>query len=585
MFAKVSFTILFIGITISVAAQKEALSSKQALQKYDSISAVMNKAFPENEFKTYSRNSFSESQLSTYLSQHFQRMDLLPLIDDEHKIFKLNSYLHSQNWFAAIGFPRETIKSYNAFYLYYKSIEKNLSETDVNNFLVLRSYANSLLADNYAKIGALDSAAIVHRTNIKFSKIKNDIYYPSAINNYGLFFYSVKHELDSALVYFNKAYEITNTQFPEHSLIGSIRDNIADVYMDQKNYNKALPLYAANFEFYKHNINEVTHKIDVPRLISAGAQLIKCNLELNFLDEAKVLYGELEAIINDKRNEEEFHLDSMLEFLTIQEQLLIKQNLYEAAYNAAKEVKKVSDSIQNKAKEADRKWQEELNNVTLDRVALNFKIDHIQKENKIQSQRFKLWLMALVFLLIVVVLVGLFLKRKQDLVNATNKQRIIEQELEYTSLKNKQLKSDIASKKRDLSDFALNLTESQKWAKVLEDKVESIKLATSKDKDLLIKDLEQEIKNKVSFDSDTKDFFERVDKLSDAFYSQLSTRFQGLSKNEIRLCSLIRLKIDSRSISNLQNITMASLNTSRYRLRKKLHLSDEENLDDFIQNL
>lgn len=87
MFAKVSFTILFIGITISVAAQKEALSSKQALQKYDSISAVMNKAFPENEFKTYSRNSFSKSQLSTYLSQHFQRMDLLPLIDDEHKIF------------------------------------------------------------------------------------------------------------------------------------------------------------------------------------------------------------------------------------------------------------------------------------------------------------------------------------------------------------------------------------------------------------------------------------------------------------------------------------------------------------------
>lgn len=264
---------------------------------------------------------------------------------------------------------------------------------------------------------------------------------------------------------------------------------------------------------------------------------------------------------------------------------MIKQNLYEAVYIAAKEVKKVSDSIQNKAKEADRKWQEELNNVTLDRVALNFKIDRIQKENKIQSQRFKLWLMALVFLLIVVVLVGLFLKRKQDLVNATNKQRIIEQELEYTSLKNKQLKSDIASKKRDLSDFALNLTESQKWAKVLEDKVESLKLATPKDKDLLIKDLEQEIKNKVSFDSDTKDFFERVDKLSDAFYSQLSTRFQGLSKNEIRLCSLIRLKIDSRSISNLQNITMASLNTSRYRLRKKLHLSDEKNLDDFIQNL
>ena len=89
----------------------------------------------------------------------------------------------------------------------------------------------------------------------------------------------------------------------------------------------------------------------------------------------------------------------------------------------------------------------------------------------------------------------------------------------------------------------------------------------------------------MSFDSDTKDFFERVDKLSDAFYSQLSTNYPNLSKNEIRLCSFIRLKMDSRSIANLQNITIASLNTSRYRVRKKLNLSEDTDLDSFIQNI
>ena len=43
--------------------------------------------------------------------------------------------------------------------------------------------------------------------------------------------------------------------------------------------------------------------------------------------------------------------------------------------------------------------------------------------------------------------------------------------------------------------------------------------------------------------------------------------------------------MDSRSIATLQNITLASLNTSRYRLRKKLNLSEDVDLDDFIQNL
>ena len=80
-------------------------------------------------------------------------------------------------------------------------------------------------------------------------------------------------------------------------------------------------------------------------------------------------------------------------------------------------------------------------------------------------------------------------------------------------------------------------------------------------------------------------FFERLDKLSDAFYSQLMINYPNLSKNEIQLCSLIRLKMDSRSNATLQNITNAYLNTSRYRLRKKLELADDVNLDDFIQGL
>jgi len=43
--------------------------------------------------------------------------------------------------------------------------------------------------------------------------------------------------------------------------------------------------------------------------------------------------------------------------------------------------------------------------------------------------------------------------------------------------------------------------------------------------------------------------------------------------------------MDSRSIANLQNITIASLNTSRYRVRKKLNLSEDTDLDSFIQNI
>ena len=578
-------SICIILSTLTVVAQQKALNSQQALKKYDSISAIMNKAFPESEYKTFTRASFSETQLETYLKQHFERLDLLKILVNEHKTLKLDGYLHSGNLFGGIGFTKESIKSYKAFFDYYKSIENELTEAEINDYLVRRKVVYSLLAENYAKIGSLDSAAMIHKTYIKFAKAHYDIFYPSAINNYGLFFYWTKKDLDSALIYFNEAYSITKSKFPQHILIGSIRDNIADVYSDQHNYKSALPLYEANFELYKYALKERSDKIDVPRLISAGTQLVNTNLQLNNLKAANIHFKQLEAIINDKNNKAEYPATSMLDFLIVKENLLLKEQNIEEAYNVAKRVKSFSDSLQDIKNTDNMKWQEEFNDMTLDRITLNFKIDRIQKENKIKSQRLKLWLMALVVLLTTIVLVGLFLSRRQILINSKNKRLIIEKELQYESLKNEQLQSDVDSKKRDLSDFALNLTQSQKWANLLKTKIEDIKLAPTKSKDKLIEDLEQEIKNKVSFDSDTKDFFERVDKLSDAFYSQLSTNYPNLSKNEIRLCSFIRLKMDSRSIANLQNITIASLNTSRYRVRKKLNLSEDTDLDSFIQNI
>lgn len=578
-------SICIILSTLAVVAQEKILNSQQALRKYDSLSSVMNKAYPESEYRTFARSSFSETQLETYLKQQFERLDLLPIIVNEHKIFKLDSYFLSGNLFGGLGFTNESIKSYKAFFEYYKSIEKELSDVEINAYLVKRKVAYSLLAGNYAKINALDSAQMIHKTYIKFAKKHYDIFYPAAINNYGLFFYGNKKDIDSALLYFNEAYRITNAEFPQHVLIGSIRDNIADVYSDKYNYKSALPLYEANFELYKHAFKERTNKKDIPRLISAGTQLVNTNLQLNSLKAANIHLKQLEAIINDKNNKGEYPAASMLDFLVVKEHLLFKQQNIEEAYKAAKRVKSFSDSLQQIENNDHTKWQEEFNNITLDRVALNFKLDRIQKENTIKSQRLKIWLMALVFLLIVMVLIGLFLSRRQMHINSKNKRLIIEKELQYESLKNERLRSDVDSKKRDLSDFALNLTQNQKWAKVLKTKIDDIKLASTQEKEKLIDDLAQEIKNKVSVDTDTKVFFERVDKLSDAFYSQLSTNYPNLSKNEIQLCSLIRLKMDTRSIATLQNITTASLNTSRYRLRKKLDLSDDVNLDDFIQLL
>ncbi len=583
---KYYLSILFI-VSISLTkswSQDTALTSEEAFNQFKIISDSIWSTFPEDDIKTFRRASFSESQLQNYLSLHFQRLDLLSNIEGHHS-FILDSYLHSGNWFREVGFPKESIKSYLDFFDYYNSNENHLTPEELKKYFEMRTYGRSMLAESYAKLGLLDSAAVQHKKNINFTKNGGYIFHPSAINNYGLFLYWHRKELDSALHYFKQAYNLTQVEYASHTLVGSIRDNIADIYVNQHLIEKAQLLYKTNFEFFKTAINERSLTKDIPRLISAGSQFVVTSTKLNRLKEAQQGFDELESIVVYQEDHNNLGANSKLEFLKAKELLLEKQNNSTAAYTTAKQIKKYADSLQRLAKNGDRKWQEELNDITIDRIALNFKIDRIQKENKIKSQRSKLWFIGILSSSFIILLMALIFSRRQHLINAKNKQLLAEQKLENSALKVEQLNSEIKSKERDLSDFAIRLTQDQDWAKELADQLEVIKKASSEERDILTKALEQTIANKISVDSDTQDFFDRLDKLSDAFYSKLTNSYPNLSKNEIRLCSLIRLKIESRSIATLQNITLASLNTSRYRLRKKLILSEDIDLDFFIQNL
>ncbi|RXJ51454.1 tetratricopeptide repeat protein [Gelidibacter gilvus] len=575
--------VLFILSHLAVTAQ-EPISSDKAYENYQQLSATMAKSFPEDAIKTYRRTSYTEQQLETYLSQHFQRLDLLPLIKDR-PAFVIDAYLHSGNWFRAIGLIKESVESYKCFFKYYEAHRHKLTPKQINDYVPMVSFAHGHLADNYAQLNYIDSAATQHERNIKFNDTLSIISYPSAINNYGLFYYWTKRDLDSALYYFKKAYAITQNQFPQHSLLASIRDNIADVYTEQNRPSEAEALYAMNFEFYKTTIIEPTGTRDFARLISAGSQLVQTNLSLENLSEAQKVFSQLDSIILDAESHKEFLPASKLEYLLVKENLYKAQNDIPKAYSTLAYRALFSDSLSKVARQQDSQWRDELNSITVDRVALNFELDRMAKENKIKSQKATLWMISLISLVCIILLLSLFLGRRQHLLNAKNRELLAEQQLENAQLKMDQLNSEIQSKQRDLSDFALNLTQNQQWAEMLAAKIKLLKSGDHKDTATILEQLEQAIQNKVQFDNDSLVFYERLDKLNDAFYSHLTSMFPNLSKNEIRLCSMIRLKMESNHIATLQNITLASLNTSRYRMRKKMQLGDDVHLDEFIQQL
>ncbi len=69
------------------------------------------------------------------------------------------------------------------------------------------------------------------------------------------------------------------------------------------------------------------------------------------------------------------------------------------------------------------------------------------------------------------------------------------------------------------------------------------------------------------------------------FFDALRQQYSTLTQSEERLSALIKMNLANNEIATLLNIEAKSVRMARYRLRKKFHLSEETDLNNFIQNM
>lgn len=70
-----------------------------------------------------------------------------------------------------------------------------------------------------------------------------------------------------------------------------------------------------------------------------------------------------------------------------------------------------------------------------------------------------------------------------------------------------------------------------------------------------------------------------------AFLTRLHDLCPALTETDEFLCMLIKLRQTNKDVIRRLSISQGSLHTARYRLKRKLAISKEENLDEWIQRL
>jgi len=156
-------------------------------------------------------------------------------------------------------------------------------------------------------------------------------------------------------------------------------------------------------------------------------------------------------------------------------------------------------------------------------------------------------------------------------------------QLQLTELEKLRLQQEIQFKNQDLTSFGVEITKNRAFIRSLHTKLLSVERSENNDYEDLSGILKT-IKTQLLAYSDLNHFNENVEKVNHAFSAKLKKTYPSLTPNEIHLASLLLLKLNTKEIATIKNISPNSVKVLRYRLRKKLNIDTSTNLSEFLNH-
>lgn len=150
---------------------------------------------------------------------------------------------------------------------------------------------------------------------------------------------------------------------------------------------------------------------------------------------------------------------------------------------------------------------------------------------------------------------------------------------EIEKLKTEKLKAEIDYKNRELTSTAMHLVNKNEFLLSIRDTIKDLPKTPSP---ASLKKIIKDIDRNMSEDDDWKQFTSHFDQVHGSFLENIKAKHPTLTPQEIKLCAYLRMNMTSKDIANLLNISVRGVEIGRYRLRKKLGLSRETNLVDYM---
>ncbi|WP_207535906.1 tetratricopeptide repeat protein [Desertivirga arenae] len=166
-----------------------------------------------------------------------------------------------------------------------------------------------------------------------------------------------------------------------------------------------------------------------------------------------------------------------------------------------------------------------------------------------------------------------------------NEKKLMEIALENQRLQEENLTQLLNSKSAELSNHILNLVQKNQVLEELKNKLMNIIKDDKRDHKKHLQQIIHQINHSFSQEQYWKSFTGIFEQVHQSFFDNLKKHSEDLTANDIRLLSLLKLNLPPKDTATLLGISPESLRVSRYRLKKKLNIPENESLTSFIHSL
>ena len=172
--------------------------------------------------------------------------------------------------------------------------------------------------------------------------------------------------------------------------------------------------------------------------------------------------------------------------------------------------------------------------------------------------------------------------RQRKLNNIKREGLIAKQEV--LSIKQEALDSQVAFKNKQITDFAIHISEKNELLENIKVRLKGVKVINDTHK-AVVQDTIYFINNDIDQNKEKIQLYQQVNETNDSFRAKIDQLYTNLNEKEKKVATMLRLGQPSKQIALQLGISAASVDNYRYNLRKKMEIPKGHSLKDFIKNI